>query len=86
MRDRAPYRSDTGQDLGYFLPVSVLSYGKAQGMLEAGEQGATKQWLVQFLVSALPDALKSHVLNKMRLRDSYIKSVYDYKVFASLPL
>jgi len=35
---------------------------------------------VQFLVSALPDALKSHVLNKMRLRDSYIKSVYDYKI------
>eukprot|EP00667_Euglena_gracilis_P000023 EG_transcript_23 len=80
VRDRKPYRSDTGQELGFILPVSVLSFDKKQGMLEAGEQGATKQWLVQFLVSALPESLKSHVLNKMRLGDAYIKSVCDYKV------
>lgn len=30
--------------------------------------------------SALPESLKSHVLNKMRLGDAYIKSVCDYKV------
>eukprot|EP01012_Entosiphon_sulcatum_P053954 TRINITY_DN7435_c0_g1_i2.p1 TRINITY_DN7435_c0_g1~~TRINITY_DN7435_c0_g1_i2.p1 ORF type:complete len:3926 (-),score=589.68 TRINITY_DN7435_c0_g1_i2:12-11789(-) len=59
--------------IGAFLPASLLN---SVGV----NDDTVRTWLDCLLRSPLPAAIKSHVLNKLRLQELYIKSVYDFNI------